>query len=155
MPFDHYSDIDQAKYDLVHDYHDGPKKLAAMVRMNLGTLYNKVNPTVDTHHLTVDEAIALQLAANTTSLIEAEARALGGVFLRIPLDLACIGDLELLNAWAAWHVDTGETAAAIEQALSDGKLSRDELLKIKKEMFQDFQRELELLQRLEVICDEQ
>lgn len=153
MPYKHFSDIDQAKYAVVHDFKDGAERLATLIRMNLGTLYNKVNPSVETHHLSVDEAVSIQLATGDYRIVEAESRALGGVFVPILPANTNISDMALLDAWAEWHIETGETAAVIRDALSDGKIDRHEVEKIKTEMFEDFQRELQLLQRLEGICD--
>jgi hypothetical protein len=53
------SPLDEAQYRVVHDFKGGVVALAPLVRMNPGTLSNKVNPSVETHHLTVDEAVAL------------------------------------------------------------------------------------------------
>ena len=147
-----YSDIDQAKYDLVHQHPGGAVALAPLLRMNPGTLSNKVNPLMETHHLTVDEAVQIQLVRRDFRLFHAEARAFNHIAVPAP-DLGNVADMELLSAWADWHADIGETTALIREVLSGGRIDRRQLAEIKREMFEDFQRELELLQRLEALVD--
>ncbi|MGB0693710.1 MAG: phage regulatory CII family protein [Pseudomonadales bacterium] len=147
------SDIDQAKYDLVHDHPGGAPALAPLVRMNPGTLCNKVNYTMDSHHLTVDEAIQIQLIRQDFRLFYAEARLFNQVAVNTP-DFDNVSDMDLLEGWAAWHADTGETADLIRQVLNGATITRQHLAEIRREMFEDFQRELELLHRLEAMVDD-
>jgi len=153
MQISPFSDIDEAKYRLVHDYRGGSKALAPLVGMNPGTLSNKVNPNVDTHHLTVDESIVLQNATGDTQLIEAEARVLGGIFIKLG-DYRNITDTELLDKYAEWIQDIGETSAALRQCFSDRKITKKHLTEIHREMHEDFSRAMELYHRLEAISDE-
>ena len=81
------------------------------------------------------------------------ARELDYVCMEMP-DFSNISDLELLNAQADWDAERGETGQAIKKALDDTRISRVELDRIKKEMFEDFQKELALLSRLESIADD-
>lgn len=148
-----WSDVEQAMYDLVHQHPGGAVALAPLVRMNAGTLSNKVNPMMDSHHLTVLEGHAIQLVRQQFPLFHAEARAYGFISVPAP-QLGNVADMELLDAWAAWHADIGETGTVIQSALKSGRITRRALREIKREMFEDFQRELELLQRLETLSDD-
>lgn len=56
---------------------------------------------------------------------------------------------ELLNIRAKWDAERGETDQTIERALSNKIISENEHRKIKREMCEDFQREMELFSRLE------
>ena len=148
-----FSLLDAAKYSVVHDFKGGAVALAPLVNMNSLTLSNKVNPNQETHHLTVDEAVAIQNTAKDYRILNAEAALLGHVC--IPLrDFAGVSDLELLNAYAAWHADVGETAFAINRALEDGKVTRAALNEVKREIHEDVQRAFEFYARLEALCDE-
>ena len=149
------SDIDQAKHDIVHAGKFAPTELAELANISYGTMCNKVSVTSPNHHLTVDEALKIQKIQDNRFLIEAECRDLGGVYVHIPPCIANTSDSELIESWAAWHKDTGETAASINKALQARSITRDHLAEIRREMFEDFQRELELLHRLEALCDEQ
>lgn len=156
MSSDLVSAVDQAKYDLVHSYKGGAVALAPLLGENrsAAVLSNKVNPNSTDHHLTLDEAIALQLITQNYGLLKASATMLNHVVIELPTtDLANTSDLELLDCWASWQADCGETATVIREALSDGKIDRQELLDIKREMYEDIARELELLQRLEALAD--
>ena len=42
--------------------------------MNAGTLQNKLNPNKSTHHLTLQEALALQLATGNVAVLQAMAK---------------------------------------------------------------------------------
>ena len=81
------------------------------------------------------------------------ARELGYVCVEIP-DYSGVSDMELLNAWADWDAARGETGQAIKKALDDSIISGEEIVRIKKEMFEDFQKELALLARLEQLADD-
>jgi hypothetical protein len=151
--YDEISDVDQAKYEVVHDFPGGAARLAPLVAMRPGTLSNKVNPFQESHHLTVDEAIALQHATQDYRIFYAEARALGHVTVPVG-DYAATSDVELLNAYAAFHREVGETAKEIQRALADRRITTAELTAIRREMFEDWQRELELLNRLEALCED-
>lgn len=117
-----FSLLDEAKYPVVHDFKGGAVALAPLVRMKPGTLSNKVNPSVETHHLTVDEAVAIQHTARDCRILVAEAHLLGHTC--IPLgELASVSDVALLDAYARYHAKVGETAAAIRAALADGRIT--------------------------------
>jgi len=150
-----YSLIDQAKHQLVNSYKGGAVALASLIGMKSpAVLSNKVNANVDTHHLTLDESVLLQAITRDFRLLKAIAAELGHVAIELPTDdLQNTNDLELLDCWASWQQDCGETASAIRAALSDGNITQSELADIRREMYEDISRELELLQRLEALAN--
>lgn len=148
------SDLDQAKHDIVHSGKFSATELSTLTAIPYGTLCNKVNVTSPNHFLMVDEAISIQKIQDTRFLIEAECRDLGGVFVQIPDNIKSTSDVDLIAAWAAWHKDTAETGTAVSEALKSKTITKKHLQKIRKEMFEDFQRELELFNRMEALCDE-
>ena len=148
------SDIDEAKYELVHKGKFTPKEVSEITGIPYGTLCNKVLVNSPNHFLMVDEAVNIQKIQDSRVLIEAESRALGGVFVQVPEAIKNTSDVDLIQAWADWHKDTAETGMAISEALKCKKITREHLKKIHREMFEDFQRELELYSRMEVLCDE-
>ena len=149
------NDLDWAIYHTVHDFKGGARALAAHVAVRAGTLNNKADPACDNHNLTYQEGIAIQLASQDFSIISTEAAILGGTFVHLG-SLAFVSDMALLDAWARWHEETGQTAAEVRKALDDGKITRDEFRRIRKEVREDIQREMEFLRRLEslVVDDE-
>jgi len=152
MSFPDYSDLDKAKYAVVHDFKPrGALSLAPLVRMNPGTLSNKVNPSIDTHHLTVDEAVSIQAISGDCRILRAEAAALGHVCWKLP-EVIFGSDVELLNAYADWTREIGETAASIQKLL-EGRITRDKLAEVHREMDEDFRAALMLFARFERLRD--
>lgn len=150
----HFSDIEQAKYELVNNHKGGAVALAPLIGRTPAVLSNKVNPHVDSHHLSHDEAILLQAITHNYDLLKASATMLNHAVIELPSsNLSDTSDLELLDCWAAWQADCGETATAIREAIADGQITVKELAQIKREMYEDIARELELLTRLEALSD--
>ncbi|MDH5393941.1 MAG: phage regulatory CII family protein [Gammaproteobacteria bacterium] len=148
----HLSDLDDAKYAVVHDHPGGSRSLAKLVGMNSGTLSNKVNADVETHHLTVDEAVAIQHATNDRRIIEIEARILGGCFVRLD-DFTFVSDVELLDKYAELHAAIGKTSQSIRLALEDNKITGNELKEIRLNMNDSIKVLMELYHRLFEISD--
>ena len=148
------SDLDQAKHDIVHKGKFSATELSQLTGISYGTLCNKVSTKSPNHFLMVDEAVNVQKIQAVRYLIEAECRDLGGVYIQIPEEIQNTSDVDLIAAWAAWHKDTSETGTAISEALKCKRITKNHLLKIRKEMFEDFQREFELYHRMESLCDE-
>ncbi len=147
--------IDDAGYRLVHDFPGGAPALAPLVNMNMGTLLNKANPHMRDHQLTVRQAIAIQKATEQFLMLYAEARLLRHVC--IPLGkFPGASDVELLDLYARYHQELGETAAEIRKALAACKITRRMYNEIEREAFEDAAAMFELLARLKslVVDDE-
>lgn len=146
-------ELDQARYRVVHEFRGGAAKLARLAGMNYGTLCNKVNPLVETHHLTVDEAVSLQYIARDYRIHEAEGRMLGRASIPIGEFPDC-SDMELLDTWANWQVELGETAAKIRLALDEGRVTREHVREVRREIFEDLTAAMAVLDRLQGLVDE-
>lgn len=148
-----FSPLDEAKWSVVHDFPGGAPKLAPLVTMRPGTLNNKVDPGYDGTSLFLEEAIAIQHAAKDYRILFAEAAILNHTV--IPLgDFSQVSDVELLTAYARYHADLGDTAAAIHDTLRDGRVTRAEYNRVRQQGFQDIQCFFEFLARLEALIDE-
>jgi len=154
--------VDQAIHDVVLDYQPsndsiyetGVDEFADLLSVTSGTVYNKANyKSCPNHHLTVKEAVLVQRRAKDYRIIEAEALCLGGVFVRLG-DFSGISDMELLEAYAAWHKDIGETMAAIHEGLQHREIPLDIYNTIKREIYEDHQRGLEFLHRVEPFVEQ-
>lgn len=130
-----------------HAYPGGIKSLAADISVNPGTLYNKCNPSMASHHLTIQEALDVMHHSQDFSILE---------ILSLKTHHACISsmqfkhvsDMVLFDAWTACDIEHGITAKIIRDALEDKCINKTEFQQIHSEMFIDFARELELLDRL-------
>lgn len=156
-----YSPLEEAKYNVVHDYPldnlkarpRGAVALAPLVGRSAAVLANKVNPTLDTHHLTVDEAVLIQHAAKDYRILYAEASALGHVCIKL-VDYSGIPDIELLKAYTHFNKEVGDTADAINSALADGDITKQEFNRISKEMDEDVRAIFGLRARLEALVND-
>lgn len=146
--------LDAARYAVVHEFPGGAQALAKLTGMNRGTLCNKVNPAVDTHRLSVDEAVLIGRATGDHRVLFAQAMAQGYACVQVG-DHTGVSDVELLTAYADWHAQTSRTAAAIGAALAAKRITRNRLDEIRREMCADFRAELELLYRLGGLCVDQ
>ncbi|MFP4615554.1 MAG: phage regulatory CII family protein [Thiohalorhabdus sp.] len=145
--------LEEAQYRVVREYPGGARALAPLVGMHAGTLSNKVNPSNETHHLATREAVAMQHAAKDFRILHAEAQLLHHTC--IPLtSFEGVSDAELLDLYAGYHKELGETAEAIRDALADGAVTRRELERVRKELFEDTAAAFEFLARLEDLVDE-
>lgn len=148
-----FSLLEQAQYDVVHDFPGGAVKLAPLVGMSAGTLSNKVNPAMETHKLAVAEAVALQHATRDYRILFAEASALDHACLPLG-DYSRSSDVAILEAYTLLHAELGEMSAAIHKAFSDSVVSRSEFGTISGEMNHAIRAMLELRTRLEALVDD-
>ena len=136
----------------------GAVALAPLVGQLLGkpvnptVLSSKVDPQNNTHHLTVDESLAIMQVTKDHSILLSLAHAVGYVCIPVVDTLANTSDMELLNAWANWQRDIAETVTVMQAALVDGDIEQHEVARIKVEVYQDFAKGLELLQRFEALA---
>jgi len=155
-----HSQLDEAMWAVVHEFprrarrKAGAVGLAPLVGMRPGTLSNKVNPDLDSHHLTVHEAVAIQNAAQDCRILQAEAAILHHAV--IPLgDFSCVSDVALLDAYAALHARIGEHAQAIRDTLQDGRVERTEVERVRREFFEVVQAGFAFIMRLEGLIDDE
>ena len=141
-----FTEIDKAQYELVKKH--TAAKIAKRMAMSPHVLASKVNPNTNTHHLRLDEAVAIQLITGETDILKAEAQTLGYALYKIPDELET-NDQTILEAWAAWHAEIGETAQKIKDALEDNIVTKKELAGIIKEIHEDAAKAMELLQVLQ------
>lgn len=155
---DLYDRLDRAMYGTVHEHVDratrsrGAVALAPRVGLQPGTLSNKVNPTVETHQLSLRESIPLQLVANDFRILHAYASALGHCVYALPADCKH-SDVELLTQYAEFHARVGMHSGSIREALQDGRISDAEIACV-RQAFDDLVRAgLCVLARLEALAD--
>ncbi len=150
-----YSELDQAKHDTVEQHKGGAVALAPLIGVKSSTLSNKVNPNVDTHHLSLDEAVGIMAITQNYNMLKAAAAALDHAVVEMPTEkLAQNGDLELLDGCLILQKEMGEVAEAFRKAWEDGNIDSQDLKDIKREMYDVFSQGLAVINCLEAICDE-
>lgn len=145
--------IDEAIYDLIHNFKGGAPALAPLVGIRPGTLMNKANPDQD-HQLTVREGVVIQQAQRKYHLLHAESLLLNHV--AIPLGgYSDTSDIELLNTYAWLHEQIGALATTIRCALDDNIIIPSELRHIKKHGRAVVRAMLEMERRMEALCEQE
>lgn len=146
--------LDEAVFYTVHDFRKGKQRgavaLAPLVNIRPGTLSNKANPEQE-HQPTLHEGVLIMRAAKDFRILYALCSILDHT-IPIPVpDLSDISDMQLLDAYANYHAEIGETSQAIREALADGEISEAEFDRIAREMDEDQQRQHELRMRLRAL----
>ena len=148
------SGLDLAIYHTVHEFragkHTGAAALAERMGKNPGTFSNKANPAMPTHQFRGSELIEIINFTHDHRILHAIAQACNHVCIELE-DHSQVSDLQLLDAYAAYHAEIGDTAQVIRQAFADGQITREEFATIDREMHEDISAMYALRARLEAL----
>lgn len=146
------TDVDRAIYETAHDFPGGVEALAAHLGRAVGTVYNKADPGCETHQFSVREAVAMMLAARDYRVARAVCHTVNHAC--VPLgDYRHCSDMELLNCYTTFHAEVGQTAEALRSALSRRRISKDAVARVRREIYEDIEAGLALLDRVEALAD--
>ena len=113
-------DVIDAAHKTVHNpKHGGSTAIAARMGMSSTVLNNKVNPNTDTHHLRLDEALTIMEYTNDTSIIQAMAQRLGGVFYKVDGEAT---QASIIMTALSTSACQGDIMSEMQQALEDGRI---------------------------------
>lgn len=144
--------LENSLREAAKEYQGGYKGLANDLGIQPGTFNNKCLPGMDSHRFNIQDIVGIIEKTNNHKPIFDLADSFG--YVCIPMnDIEDTSDINLLDAWAEWDSERGETAKIIRDALVDHSIGQGELDKIKSEMLDDIQKEMELFSRLESIAD--
>jgi len=146
--------LEHAIAETSHDYPGGVQALAEKMSVNPGTLYNKCNPGMPSHRLTLREAVDIMHHSRDVRILEVLCRETHHACVA-QAQFQHVGDMALFDAWTASDIEHGKTAESIRAALSDARIDDHEYRAIHAEMFADFARALEMLDRLNAFCNSQ
>ena len=118
-----------AAYHTVHDYPGGSESLGPRVGISPAVLRNKVNPNNETHRLTLAEAVRLVDMTDDDRILKAWARARGFMLVKPPTGHSC--DMAVLEQVVGLGIANGQFMASIHDALAVGRITRDEIAKIR------------------------
>ena len=123
---------EMACYHAVHQAKGGLPTIASLIGMIPGTLQKKLSPTVDTHKLSLAEAMhILHLTENTVILdsICAHANVLWYAPDAVP---EYCGDLDLVASHSNLFSRTSDLVKGVSDALADGVIDEDEQAMLKQ-----------------------
>ena len=134
-------------------YTHGVERLANRLGMNRGTLYNKCDADVESHHQpTLRDVIAVTRETRDMRILDS----LNRLFDRAAYDVTpgAASDTALLELLCNVGSDSGELHAAVARALKDGRFSVAELQCVRTEALDLVSAVLAFVQRLEGLVDE-
>lgn len=111
--------IDAAHKTVHNDKHGGSTAIAARMGMSSTVLNNKVNPATNSHHLRLDEALTIMEYTNDTSIIQAMAHRLGGVFTRVDDEAT---QASIIMTALSTSACQGDIMSEMQKALEDGRI---------------------------------
>ncbi|WP_054285749.1 phage regulatory CII family protein [Gulbenkiania mobilis] len=127
----------------------GVEKLAAMMGMSPGTLYNKLNlnDTTAHHKITLADYIQIITFTRQAGPHRALSTMLGGVFHLLP-DMSDKSDEALLDIVNRVHIEGGDVHRELAAALATPSVTRDQAARIEREALQWVAAILELRARV-------
>ena len=138
----------------VHDYPGGSESLGPRVGISPAVLRNKVNPNNTTHHLTLAEADRLMRITQDKRILKALAHAHGYLLVKAPDECSTESDMSVLEHVTGLMVQQGRFAMEIHTALSDGGVSKEEMVRIDRAGREFMGEIVEIKQRLRGMVDE-
>lgn len=118
--------IKDAMHHTVHDYPGGSESLGPRMGIVGGVLRNKVNPNSTSHHLTVIEADKMMTMTGDHRILQAMAQQQGYVLVPVAFDMPASDAAILELVTRVWRTN-GDIGKAVDDALSDGRITTREL----------------------------
>lgn len=120
-----------AAHATVHDYPGGSESLAPRMGMRGSILRNKVNGNCDTNHLTLLDADKMMSITGDHRILESLAQQHGYVVVPVAFDSPS-SDMAILELVTHVWRHNGDVGRAVDDALSDGRITKRELEDIKQ-----------------------
>jgi hypothetical protein len=140
-------DVHEAFRQVVYDF--GVEKLASMMAMPTGTLYNKANLNGTEHHKpTLADCIVATHLTGDKRIVQAFAHAVGGAYYDLP-DLSLLTTDALMLHLMQVQQENGHFHAEIKRALeNDAQIDQSEFARIEREALHFVSAILESVQRM-------
>ncbi|RIA19711.1 phage regulatory protein CII [Stenotrophomonas sp. AG209] len=139
--------ITDAAHKTVKDYPGGSEALAVRIGMSAAVLRNKVNPNNNTHHLTLAEASEIMGVTGDDRILHAMAAEHGYTLQKMQAD----GMASVMGAMLENAAKQGAFAQALQEALSDGLISENEMKAISSAGTAQVEAMINLLARLRAV----
>lgn len=118
----HMQDVDDAAFRIAHSYPGRVAALAQRMGTSASTLNKKVNPSCESHRLSLGDAVHLQLVAGRFDILYAMASSLDHVCLHMPDSDAGEVGLRLAKVGA----EVGDVFRVASKALEDKRITATE-----------------------------
>ena len=131
----------------------GVKELAERLSMKTGTLWNKADADVESHHQpTMRDVIAITRETQDMRILESMNR----LFDRATIDLrpGPVSDEAVLELLLRVSSEKGQMAQALRNGYADARFCREDYLAVRGEAFDLINAVLDFVQRLEGLVDE-
>ncbi len=136
-----------ACYHAVHKAQGGLQTIASLMGMLPGTLQKKLSPTVDTHKLSLAEAMHILRFTENTAILDSICTEANVVWFK-PEDVPeFCGDLDLLSSHSQLFTSTSALVAGVTDALADGVIDKDEQASL-KQLKLDMQKAIKLVDQV-------
>ena len=139
--------------DTLQNYTGGAVAVAPYLNKSSHSLCNEVNPRFNKAKLGLVDAVGIMLVTQDNRILKSMAQLMGFALIHIGR-FDGVSDMELLDAYAEWHLEVGDVAHEVRTALADGKVTRDEFERIHKEGQEQITAFYEFMRRLEGLIDE-
>ena len=139
--------VSDAAYLTGHEYPGGNAALGPRIGVSGNVLSNKLNPNINTHHLTLSEAMRIMSLTGDLRILQAMSSELGVTIRPLPM----IGEESAMDALVHTANEFGQYMVAINDALSDGRVTKLELRKVGKELGDLIAQSSKLMSTLEVM----
>lgn len=126
--------VQDAAYHTVHDYPGGSESLGPRVKISPAVLRSKVNPNTVTHHLTLHEAQRIQAVTDDHRILHAMCAELNYLPPIPAFDFDGVSDEALLEMYTGLVARLGEFSQKFHSVLSDGRVSRGEVVNLTQSM---------------------
>ncbi|MGI9278218.1 MAG: phage regulatory CII family protein [Endozoicomonas sp.] len=145
--------VEQAMKATVRSYKGGAHALGIHLNKSPGVLSNEINPSQPHHKLGLLDAVAIMHLSQDFQILKAIAACVNHSIVHLG-DFAATCDTELLDIYAQWHAEIGDVSREVSAALADGRITRDEFHRIRKEGMEQIHFFFEFLARVEALIDE-
>lgn len=122
-----------AAFHTAHDFNGGVHALAQrMGNVSPNVLNKKVDPHSESHHLRLDESVKIQSITGDYRILKAMAFTLHHVAIPLP-EVGDSGDMSMLDGFMDILTELGQFAKEFQADWADGRITKDELERIKSE----------------------
>jgi len=122
--------IIDAAHRVGHEAQGGVAALAPRMGLKEAVLNSKINPNTLTHHLTIAEMVRMEQLTGRSDMLIAHATALGYVAIPVP----SIDDEDIGSALTRTCAEFGDYLRTVDGAMRDRKVTRNEVVKLEKEL---------------------